>query len=110
MARTFQSVRFFRVSRSSRTSRRARSARSRGGGRASARRELLERVALAALAQATRKLPYGNERRLGLVRALAARRRFLLLDEPAAGLNEAESDELVEVLAGSAASSAAGCS
>jgi branched-chain amino acid transport system ATP-binding protein len=44
-------------------------------------------------------LPHGIERRLGIVRALAARPSFLLLDEPAAGLNERESDELVDSLA-----------
>jgi branched-chain amino acid transport system ATP-binding protein len=45
-------------------------------------------------------LPAGDERRLGIARALATRPRFLLLDEPAAGLNEAESDELVTALRG----------
>lgn len=40
-------------------------------------------------------LPHGMERRLGVARTLAARPRFLLLDEPGAGLNEAESDELI---------------
>jgi branched-chain amino acid transport system ATP-binding protein len=43
-------------------------------------------------------LPHGEERRVGIVRALAARPQFLLLDEPAAGLNEVESDELVRTL------------
>jgi len=43
-------------------------------------------------------LPHGLERRVGIVRALAAKPTFLLLDEPAAGLNENESDELVDVL------------
>jgi ABC-type branched-subunit amino acid transport system ATPase component len=45
--------------------------------------------------QLASSLPYGDERRLGIARALAVRPSFLLLDEPAAGLNEAESDELV---------------
>jgi ABC-type branched-subunit amino acid transport system ATPase component len=43
-------------------------------------------------------LPHGEERRLGIVRALASRPRYLLLDEPAAGLNEVEADELVNAL------------
>ena len=43
-------------------------------------------------------LPYGLERRLGIARILVADPRYLLLDEPAAGLNESESDELLELL------------
>jgi branched-chain amino acid transport system ATP-binding protein len=43
-------------------------------------------------------LPHGEERRIGILRALASRPELLLLDEPAAGLNEAESDELVSTL------------
>ncbi|WP_131736125.1 ABC transporter ATP-binding protein [Actinomadura roseirufa] len=38
-----------------------------------------------------RDLPYGVERRVGMARALCARPRVLLLDEPAAGLNDDES-------------------
>jgi branched-chain amino acid transport system ATP-binding protein len=45
-------------------------------------------------------LPYGLERKLELARALATRPTFLLLDEPAAGLDEGESDTLLELLAG----------
>jgi branched-chain amino acid transport system ATP-binding protein len=64
-----------------------------------AARELLERLNLAHLADALATgLPHGLERRLGMLRALAAKPQFLLLDEPAAGLNERESDELVGAL------------
>jgi branched-chain amino acid transport system ATP-binding protein len=62
-------------------------------------RELLERLHLADKAGLYGiGLPHGLERRLGIVRALAAKPTFLMLDEPAAGLNEQESDELVESL------------
>ncbi|MDX6685217.1 MAG: branched-chain amino acid transport system ATP-binding protein [Baekduia sp.] len=43
-------------------------------------------------------LPLGEERLLGVARAMAARPRLLLLDEPAAGLNESEGDELRDAL------------
>jgi branched-chain amino acid transport system ATP-binding protein len=44
------------------------------------------------------ELPYGLERRVEVSRAMAMKPKFLLLDEPAAGLNEEESAELMEIL------------
>jgi len=44
-------------------------------------------------------LSYGDERRVEIARALASNPTFLLLDEPAAGMNEAESDTLLQLLA-----------
>ena len=43
-------------------------------------------------------LPHGDERKLGVARALATEPRFVLMDEPAAGLTEAEVPELVAVV------------
>jgi ABC-type branched-subunit amino acid transport system ATPase component len=62
-------------------------------------RELLERMKLDDQAHLyATGLPHGLERRFGIDRALAAKPSFLLLDEPAAGLNEQESHELVDAL------------
>ncbi|HVF48595.1 MAG TPA: ABC transporter ATP-binding protein, partial [Pyrinomonadaceae bacterium] len=43
-------------------------------------------------------LPYGNQRRLEIVRALATRPSLLLLDEPAAGMNPSEQDDLLKLI------------
>ena len=45
-------------------------------------------------------LPYGQQRLLELARALASRPDILLLDEPAAGLNQYETGELSRLLSG----------
>jgi branched-chain amino acid transport system ATP-binding protein len=59
-------------------------------------RVLLREVGLAAAADLPAgKLPYGHQRRLEIARALATGPRFLLLDEPAAGLNPQETQELI---------------
>ena len=60
-------------------------------------RDVLERLGLGDLEDRyAGTLSYGDQRRLEIARALAASPRFLLLDEPAAGMNEAESDGLRE--------------
>ena len=43
-------------------------------------------------------LPYGAQRRLEIVRAMATGARLLLLDEPAAGMNEQETADLMEFI------------
>ncbi len=75
-----------------------------GGSRRAAARVCDEMLGLVGLLESSAmradSLSYGQERRLGIARALAGRPGLLLLDEPAAGLNEQESDELLESLEG----------
>lgn len=45
-----------------------------------------------------KNLPYGDQRRLEIVRAMATRPKLLLLDEPAAGMNATEKTELMRLI------------
>ena len=68
----------------------------RAAGRAD---ELLELLGLSAYADApAAALAHGDERRLGVARALATDPRYVLMDEPAAGLPEAETPAFAEVV------------
>lgn len=61
--------------------------------------DLLELTGLTDLAdELARNLSFGNERRLGLARAMATKPSLLLLDEPAAGLDEHETRAMREVI------------
>lgn len=60
---------------------------------------LLEIFGLASLAGvASGSLPYGQQRRLEIARALATQPTLLLLDEPAAGMNPAEIGQLMDLI------------
>jgi branched-chain amino acid transport system ATP-binding protein len=62
-------------------------------------RRLLEFVGLSGMGdQLARNLPYGAQRRLEIARALASKPKLLLLDEPTAGMNPQETDELTKFI------------
>ncbi|MGH7006514.1 MAG: ABC transporter ATP-binding protein, partial [Alphaproteobacteria bacterium] len=102
LARTFQAVRLFPDLTVAENVEIA--AVAHGGSRAGARRRAAEVLAFLGLAphadRRAAELPYGDERWVGIARALAARPKLLLMDEPAAGLNEAETDHLRQAVLG----------
>jgi branched-chain amino acid transport system ATP-binding protein len=101
LARTFQGVRLFRglsvienLEAAAVGSGLARAAAERRGG------EILRWMGLEARAfDPADTLPYGDERVIGIGRALATAPAFVLLDEPAAGLSDAECDGLMRLIA-----------
>ncbi|MEA2839846.1 MAG: branched-chain amino acid transport system ATP-binding protein [Methylobacteriaceae bacterium] len=61
-------------------------------------REILSFVGLGDPSARAGSLPYGDQRRLEIARALASNPKLMLLDEPAAGMNPSETASLIELL------------
>ena len=115
IARTFQNIRLFRALSALDNVRAALQGAVRNGARDMLRgpawrerelgseqeaRMLLEELGLGAFADSRAdSLPYGEQRRLEIARALATRPKLLLLDEPAAGMNPAEKQALRALVA-----------
>ncbi|WP_431473817.1 ABC transporter ATP-binding protein [Ornithinimicrobium sp. W1665] len=72
--------------------------------------QLMDRLRIGHLADARAgELAYGLQRRVEVARALATGPRYLLLDEPAAGLNDVETDELQQIIRDSTSPEEFGC-
>jgi len=100
LTRTFQAVRLFKEL--SVLDNVQVGALARGQSRIDARSSALEALEETGLSEHAEKiadtLPYGLERRVGIARALVMKPEFLMMDEPAAGLNEAEADGLMALI------------
>lgn len=100
LGRTFQAVRLFRrltVRENIEAAGYGKGMRPKAARRKAA--EVMELTGLAGLAESPAgALPYGDERRVAFARALASSPRYLAVDEPAAGLDERETDEFALLL------------